>query len=152
MEGNGWKWIGWQKRLETPYHIMTTYYQVLERDGKVSELDQRTDALQVDFVWYNCAIVLLCAYSPQNNQKSDHFSDCNILIIFTRREQANSGGTPRRLKTREGEEVEVMKWKNHVFFQVGKLEADCNHWCGGRSGRCPNNCLGCPLGSRLVMT
>ena len=114
MEGNGWKWIGWQKRLETPYHIMTTYYQVLERDGKVSELDQRTDALQVDFVWYN-AIVQLCAYPPQNNQKSDHFSDCNILIIFTRREQANSGGTPRRLKTREGEEVEVMKWKNHVF-------------------------------------
>ena len=36
--------------METPYHIMTTYYQVLERDGKVSELDQRTDALQVDFV------------------------------------------------------------------------------------------------------
>ena len=94
--------------METPYHIITTYYQVLERDGKVSELDQRTDALQVDFVC-NCAIVQLCAYPPQNNQKSDHFSDCNILIIFTRREQANSGGTPRRLKTREGEEVEVMK-------------------------------------------
>ena len=32
------------------YHIITTDYQVLERDGKVSELDQRTDALQVDFV------------------------------------------------------------------------------------------------------
>ena len=26
------------------------HYQVVERDGKVSELDQRTDALQVDFV------------------------------------------------------------------------------------------------------
>ena len=42
--------------------------------------------------------------------------------------------------------------KKSCFFQVGKLEADCNHWCGGRSGRCPNNCLGCPLGSRLVIT
>ena len=50
---NGREWMEMNrvaKKIGDLYHNITTDYQVLERDGKVSELDQRTDALQVDFV------------------------------------------------------------------------------------------------------
>ena len=80
------------------------------------------------------------------------------IVVYFRREQAYFGQMLRAWKESEGAYSrnainklfffdQKSNYRNAInmllfFDQVGELEADSDHWCGGRCSGCPNNRLG----------
>ena len=95
---NGWEEQAWMRRVLL---LDDTDSQVLERDGKLGELDHRTDALEVQ--------------SPLEKLSN---SKRNIFMIF-RREQTSFWGMQRHLKERKGAISKHCKnaklhWKHNI--------------------------------------